>query len=55
MRIGQHAALRKGELEDGIVRHLTPVDELVDHILVDAEGQDRRHHLHLEALRRCQS
>ena len=48
----EHAALREGELEDRIGGHVRPVDQLVDHVLIDAEGQHRRHHLHLEALRR---
>jgi hypothetical protein len=47
---GEHAALREGELEDGVAGDVGPVDELVDDVLIDAEGQHRGDDLHLEAL-----
>ena len=46
----EHAALRKGELEDRVGRHLVPIDQLVDDVLVDPKGQHAGNDLHLEAL-----
>ena len=47
---GQHAALGEGQLEDGVVRHCGPVDQLVDDVLVDPERENAGHHAHVEAL-----
>ena len=46
--LGQHPPLGKGELEDRIVGHLLPVDQILDDVLVDPERQHRGDDLHLE-------
>ncbi len=35
----EHARLREHQLEDRVVRHRRPVDELVEHVLVGPEGE----------------
>jgi hypothetical protein len=37
--VGQHAGLREGQLEDRVVRHGPPVDQVVEDVVVDAEGE----------------
>ena len=44
----EHAFLGKGELENGVFRGLVPIDEGIDHIIIDPERQDAGHDLHLE-------
>ena len=40
----EHVAVREGQPVDRVVWRLVPVDQLVDHIAADLEGQHRRHH-----------
>ncbi len=49
IRLLEHTLLREGQLEERVFRHAFPIDELIDHVLVDAEGQDIGHHPHGEA------
>ena len=42
----QHALLRESNLVEGVVGHPVPVDEIVDHVPVGAEGQHVGHYLH---------
>ncbi|MGH3819332.1 MAG: hypothetical protein ACRDRE_16585 [Pseudonocardiaceae bacterium] len=38
---GQHPALREHQLKDGIVRHVPPVDQFREHVLVHPEREDQ--------------
>ena len=49
----QHRRLRKCELKHGILGDVRPIDQLLDDVVVDSEGQYRRHRLHgIEVARR---
>ena len=45
-RRGQHAVLGEDQLEDRVVGHPRPVDQLVEHVLRDAEGQHQGEEAH---------
>ena len=47
----EHLPLREQQLKDRVLRYPVPVDQLVDYIVVDPEGQHAGHHLHLKAKR----
>jgi len=44
----QHALLREGQLIDRIVRNARPVDQFLDYVRIDAEGQHGRNDLDIE-------
>ena len=44
----EHAFLWKDQLIDRVVGHLVPVDQFVDHIFVNPEGQHAGHHFHFK-------
>jgi hypothetical protein len=46
----EHVSLREGQLEHGVVGHPAPVDELLEHVVVDAERQDLGDDTHRVAL-----
>ena len=37
--LGEHPRLREGELEDRVLRHVAPVDQLLYHVVVRAKGK----------------
>jgi hypothetical protein len=43
IRLGQHVRLREDQTIDGVLGNGRPVDELIHHVGVGAEGQHRRH------------
>ena len=46
----EHSGLREGELEDGIVRNVIPVDELAQNVVIDAKWQNAGHRFERHAL-----
>ncbi len=44
--LAEHAVLGEDELEDRVVGHARPVDQLVEHVLRHAEGQDEGEEAH---------
>lgn len=46
----QHVALGEGELENRICRYVVPVNQFVNHILVDTKRQNIGHYMHFETL-----
>ena len=44
--VAEHAVLGEDELEDRVVGHARPVDQLVEHVLRHAEGQHEREEAH---------
>ncbi len=48
MLILQHTLLGEDELVERVVRNLVPIDQFVDHILVNAEGEYAGYHLHFK-------
>ena len=46
----QHLRLWKGELEYRILRKVRPVDELIEDVVVDPEGEYTRNGLHGDAI-----
>ena len=47
----EHLRLGKGQLENRVFRDVGPVDQVLDHVVVHAEGQDGRDGLHAVAKR----
>ena len=50
IRLLQHAALRKGELKNRVVRDVAGIDQVLDHVIIHAERQHGRYRLHVEDL-----
>jgi hypothetical protein len=50
----EHPGLREGELVDGVLGHVLPADQLLHHVAVHAEREDRRDRLHLGELCRAE-
>ena len=48
MLVLQHPFLRKNKLIDRVVGYLVPVDQFIDHILVDPERQHAGYHFHFK-------